>query len=244
MALVTQQQLNDASTDCQTLSDVVNGAPATLVSRLGRSLSTIAKLISDFVAALPSYAGAWSSGTAYAAGKWVTNGGSSYYAIQAVPAGTAITNTAYWILLAQTGDISQARTQNNTWTATNTFSSQVVLSGGITPPTWTDVTSGFLNQWTTNAGAGFFRYTKTATGLVIAEGSLYSGSLASAAIYTMPAGYRPAAPVVTLFPVGQAVWTNTVTFLQISSSSGSLSLGTTSIPNNTWVSFLAAYPSF
>lgn len=49
MAMVTKQELIDASADCLTLETVVNGAasPGTLTSRLGTSLRTVLKVIAD-----------------------------------------------------------------------------------------------------------------------------------------------------------------------------------------------------
>lgn len=47
--------------------------------------------------------GAWSSSTAYEILDVVTSGGGSYIAKQAVPAGTALTNTSYWIVLTEKG---------------------------------------------------------------------------------------------------------------------------------------------
>lgn len=47
---------------------------------------------------------AWSSGTAYEKNDIVSYQGSSYISLQAVPAGTAITNTAYWMQIAAKGD--------------------------------------------------------------------------------------------------------------------------------------------
>lgn len=46
----------------------------------------------------------WSSGTAYEKNDIVSYQGSSYISLQAVPAGTAITNTAYWMQIAAKGD--------------------------------------------------------------------------------------------------------------------------------------------
>lgn len=48
--------------------------------------------------------GAWSNSTAYEVLDIVTNSGSAYMAKQAVPAGTALSNTSYWILLVEKGD--------------------------------------------------------------------------------------------------------------------------------------------
>lgn len=48
--------------------------------------------------------GAWSNSTAYTQLDIVSNNGSSYLAIQNVPSGTALSNTSYWLCLAQKGD--------------------------------------------------------------------------------------------------------------------------------------------
>ena len=48
--------------------------------------------------------GAWSNSTAYDPLDIVTSGGSSYLAKAEVPAGTALTNTSYWIKIAAKGD--------------------------------------------------------------------------------------------------------------------------------------------
>lgn len=44
----------------------------------------------------------WSSSNSYASGSFVTNGLARYVAIQSVPSGTALTNTAYWQNIAPT----------------------------------------------------------------------------------------------------------------------------------------------
>ena len=48
--------------------------------------------------------GAWSDATDYAVLDIVTDGGNAYLAKNAVPAGTALTNTSYWIKLVSKGD--------------------------------------------------------------------------------------------------------------------------------------------
>ena len=54
----------------------------------------------------PYYRGAWASGTTYSFFDLVTSGGNSYLCINTsgAPAGTAVTNTTYWALIAQKGD--------------------------------------------------------------------------------------------------------------------------------------------
>lgn len=53
----------------------------------------------------PYYRGAWASGTTYSFFDLVTSGGNSYLCINTsgAPAGTAVTNTTYWALIAQKG---------------------------------------------------------------------------------------------------------------------------------------------
>ena len=53
-----------------------------------------------------TYKGAWASGTNYTYLDWVTSGGSSYVCINksGASAGTAVTNTTYWAVIAKKGD--------------------------------------------------------------------------------------------------------------------------------------------
>ena len=53
----------------------------------------------------PYYRGAWASGTTYSFFDLVTSGGNSYLCINTsvAPAGTAVTNTTYWALIAHKG---------------------------------------------------------------------------------------------------------------------------------------------
>ena len=53
-----------------------------------------------------TYKGAWASGTKYTCLDWVTSGGSSYVCINkdGAPAGTAVTDTTYWAVMAKKGD--------------------------------------------------------------------------------------------------------------------------------------------
>ena len=53
-----------------------------------------------------TYKGAWASGTKYTYLDWVTSGGSSYVCINksGASAGTAVTNTTYWAVMAKKGD--------------------------------------------------------------------------------------------------------------------------------------------
>ena len=60
----------------------------------------------DIGAIYPLHKGAWSSGAAYDFLDMVIKDGSSYLCIaeDGAPAGTAVTNTTYWALIAQKGD--------------------------------------------------------------------------------------------------------------------------------------------
>ena len=53
-----------------------------------------------------AYKGAYDASQAYTYLNWVTSGGSSYVCINkdGAPAGTAVTNTTYWAVMAQKGD--------------------------------------------------------------------------------------------------------------------------------------------
>ena len=53
-----------------------------------------------------AYKGAYDASQAYTYLNWVTSGGSSYVCINkdGVPAGTAVTDTAYWAVMAKKGD--------------------------------------------------------------------------------------------------------------------------------------------
>ena len=54
----------------------------------------------------PYYRGAWASGTTYSYFDLITSGGNSYLCINTsgAPAGTAVTNTTYWAVMAKKGD--------------------------------------------------------------------------------------------------------------------------------------------
>lgn len=74
-----------------------------------------------------------------------------------------------------------------TWTAKHTFSTPPVISG----ITWTAPT--LLNSWA-NYGSGYSPagYYKDPAGRVFIRGMLASGSSASAVMFTLPVGFRPA----------------------------------------------------
>ena len=61
----------------------------------------------------PTPKGAWSNSTAYTHLDIVSSGGSSYIANLDVPAGTAITNTTYWMKLADKGDTGNTGATGN-----------------------------------------------------------------------------------------------------------------------------------
>ena len=74
--------------------------------------------------------GAWSAGTAYEYLNAVTNNGSSYLALQDVPAGTALSNTSYWMLIAEKGDTIQSVDKTGTSGLVDTYT--ITLSSGAT----------------------------------------------------------------------------------------------------------------
>lgn len=82
--------------------------------------------------------GAWSSGTAYEFLDIVSNGGSSYLALQDVPANTALTNTSYWFVLAAKGDKGDTGTMTvgSTTTGNPGTDASVTNSGTSTAAVW------------------------------------------------------------------------------------------------------------
>ena len=99
----------------------------------------------------PVFRGAYSGSTAYVVDDIVTSGGSSYICIQAHGAGTqAVTQTAYWSVLASTGtDISTTLTTSGDILfrdgsglqrlAKGTASQTLQMDGSAAFPTWTTV---------------------------------------------------------------------------------------------------------
>jgi hypothetical protein len=76
--------------------------------------------------------GAWSGSSSYEKLDIVSNGGNSYIALQNVPSGTALSNSSYWLMIAQKGD------KGNTGEITGASAS---ISGGYGTPS-VSVTSG------------------------------------------------------------------------------------------------------
>ncbi len=109
MAAITNQQLNNAAADAQSLEDLVNGDPnrvnsgqpnGTITTRLGRVIKVCARAVLDIF----NWQGTWSSGTTYAVGQVITRLGSSYISLQAsnlnhAPEGSP----TWWGLLASKG---------------------------------------------------------------------------------------------------------------------------------------------
>ena len=60
----------------------------------------------EIIGKVTAYKGAYDASQAYTYLNWVTSGGSSYVCINkdGAPAGTAVTNTTYWAVMAKKGD--------------------------------------------------------------------------------------------------------------------------------------------
>ena len=104
--------------------------------------------------------GAWSNSTAYSRLDLVTNEGNSYVALKAVPSGTALTSTSYWMKLTEKGDkgdiatitmgTTTALTEGSTPTVTNTgTSSDAVLNFGIPKGPKGDAAKVYIGSVTT-----------------------------------------------------------------------------------------------
>ena len=107
--------------------------------------------------------GAWASGTAYEVLDIVTNAGGSYLAKQNVPAGTALSNTTYWLQIASKGDKGDTATVavGSTTTGAEGTNASVTNSG-----TSTDGVFNFTIP-RGNTGNGIQSITKTgSTGVV------------------------------------------------------------------------------
>jgi len=104
----------------------------------------------------PVFRGAYSGSTAYVIDDIVTSGGSSYICIQAHGAGTqAVTQTAYWSVLASTGtdvgttittqgDILYRDGSGLQRLAKGTASQQLAMNSGATAPEWITASSDFV----------------------------------------------------------------------------------------------------
>ncbi len=113
------------------------------------------------------------------------------------------------VLTLQPADSSNpglVSTSAQTFTGVKTFSS-AITSGD----TWHVVGSGggepaFTNSWS-NFGSGYqsFRFKKLVDGFVRLEGVLLSPNPATASIFTLPAGYRPATIAYAICSHGVAV---------------------------------------
>ena len=109
--------------------------------------------------------GQWDDQTAYTFLDLVTDGGSSYLARQDAPAGTVLTSTSYWLLIASKGDTGEQGTQGEQGPAGNdgigwvdTFESIAKnITGDNATPTFVD---GRLESIEYDLGGGKAR-TKT-----------------------------------------------------------------------------------
>ena len=88
-----------AADAAQAAADAVDDA----VTALQAQVDVLGAQVGDIMAA-----DAWSSANAYASGEIVKDSGKLYRALQAVPAGTAITNTAYWELIGNYASLGEA----------------------------------------------------------------------------------------------------------------------------------------
>ena len=113
----------------------------------------------------PVFRGAYSGGTAYVVDDIVTSGGSSYICIQAHGAGTqAVTQTAYWSVLAQTGtDVGTTLTTQGDILyrdgsglqrlAKGTAAQQLAMNAGATAPEWINASSDYVKLGTATLGS-------------------------------------------------------------------------------------------
>ncbi len=65
--------------------------------------------------------GTWDNTATYSKLNVVTYGGSSYVALKAVPAGTAVSNTSYWQLIAEKGNTGGIAQMANTFSQTTAY---------------------------------------------------------------------------------------------------------------------------
>ena len=105
----------------------------------------------------PVFRGAYSGSTAYVVDDIVTSGGSSYICIQAHGAGTqAVSQTAYWTLMAEGGDVASTLTTQGDILyrdgsglqrlAKGTASQQLRMNSGANAPEWFTASGGGVLQ--------------------------------------------------------------------------------------------------
>lgn len=94
MTIVTREQLENASLDCQSIEDVINGAvsPGTVGTRIGGALKTLAKVLSDLGSI--DYLGDWATATDYEVKDSVIEGGVVYLCVVAHTSGVFATDYA------------------------------------------------------------------------------------------------------------------------------------------------------
>src|SRR5512140_1285617 len=135
MAAITNTQLNNASTDAQSLEDFINGDPnrsnpgnpnGTITTRLGRVVKTIARAVLDVF----NWQGTWSSGTTYDVGHVVSRTGASYISLQASNLNHAPESSpTYWALLAAKGDTGATGAQGPSGPQGQTGQQQWIIVG-------------------------------------------------------------------------------------------------------------------
>ena len=122
--------------------------------------------------------GAYDNATAYTPDDVVSSGGSSYICILA-STGNAVTNTTYWNVLAEGGDVASTLTTQGDILyrdgsglqrlAAGT-SGQALLTGGAgANPSWGNVTSAILQIKSVSFGDEFSTTTATHTGTTATE---------------------------------------------------------------------------
>ena len=154
----------------------------------------------------PVFRGAYSGSTAYVIDDIVTSGGSSYICIQAHGAGTqAVTQTAYWSVLASTGtDVGTTLTTQGDILfrdgsglqrlAKGTAAQTLKMNSGATAPEWTTVAAGgstpaYWLEVTSNSGSlnGATWYTIGGANIPVTE-RFDTASAVSSGIFTVPSG--------------------------------------------------------
>ena len=138
--------------------------------------------------------GAWSNATAYTFIDVVTNGGSSYLALQDVPTGIDISNTTYWLKIASKGDKGDKGNTGNTGATGATGNGISEITGPSTSGNVDTYTIHFTNGTTTTFTVtnGAVTSVNGQTGAVVLEEVDLAKNL-SATIYNVdkePYGYR------------------------------------------------------